>query len=482
VTRQWRRGSGRGAGLRTGRVVLAGAAALCVMAVLPGQAWAAGAPGSYAYAFQPGAEQVSGAGTTSEAKGLESGATYRDAIKPGGKLFYRVDLDAKTNAYVSAVAVPVPGTKVAFGDKIEVSLQSRDGTDCSSDSESFGSGEFARPIAAYAFRESGKADYASCQDAGSYYVVIERTSDEASDPGPWELEIRDVLEPGLRKAGPTEAPTNWPSASPEPLTDNPAARAGGAGFYDAAELRKGQWSAKIKPGESLFYRVPVDWGQQLFTSVDLGSSDGSGFVGSALSMALYNPALGLVDSGNSVLYDGKQKTTSIPPLPPVAYENRFDFSDAQRGMRFAGSYYVRISLSPKVGEVFGEKAYGLTLQVNVSGSPKGGPAYAGDPGIFDVSGHGLLGPGGAGGAGGTGGGAGDGTGVGGVDGVSDGTMRLVAVSGIGAGTVLVLGLGAWTLLARRRGARGAGGPQGPGGPQGSGGPQGPGQYRPPSAW
>lgn len=53
-----------------------------------------------------------------------------------------------------------------------------------------------------------------------------------------------------------------------------------------------------------------------------------------------------------------------------------------------------------------------------------------------------------------------------------GSMKLVAAAGIGAGTVLVLGLGVWTLLARRRTAALPG--QGPG--------QVPGQYGPPPAW
>ncbi|MCZ0980358.1 hypothetical protein O1L60_18945 [Streptomyces diastatochromogenes] len=33
---------------------------------------------------------------------------------------------------------------------------------------------------------------------------------------------------------------------------------------------------------------------------------------------------------------------------------------------------------------------------------------------------------------------------------ADGTMKAVAAAGIGTGTFLLLGLGAWTLLARRR--------------------------------
>ncbi|MFF1955876.1 hypothetical protein ACFVWX_02575 [Streptomyces sp. NPDC058220] len=457
-----------------GRVALAGAAAMCAMVALPGQAWAAGEPNPYV--FQPEAKQITGATTTSDAKPLDPGSTYRDSIGPGGKLIYRLDLDAKTNAYVSAVAVPKLGTKVAFGDKIEVSLQNRQGNDCSSNDARFGtSGEYPRPLAAYAYRLIEKGAY-SCQEEGPYFVVIERTSEAGSTPDPWDLEIRHVSEPGLKEAGPTQAPSVWPSASPVPVGGAPRVREGGTSFYDAKGLAQGEWTAKIEPGASLFYRVPVDWGQQLYASADLGSSDGEGFVSGAFAVSLYNPARGLVDSSDSVSYDGKQKTTALDPLPPVAYENRFGFSTGDKDMRFAGWYYLRVSLHPEVAEKFGAKPYGLTLRVNVKGQARSGPGYAGPAGDFTVTPEKLDDAS---------------NGQSGADVARSDMMQLVAAAGIGAGTVLVLGLGVWTLLARRRADQGAGQSQGPDQGQGQLPGQGPAdaptrpthQYGPPpSGW
>lgn len=420
-------------------MALAGMAAICAVAALPGQAEAAGEPSPYV--FQPGAVRIIGAATTSDAERLDAGSTYRDSIRPGGKLIYRLDLDAKTNAYVSAVAVPKLNTKVAYGDKIKVSVQNREGNDCSSNDAGFGvSGEFARPLAAYAYRVIGKDAY-SCQEAGPYFVVVERTSKDTSTPEPWDLEIRHVSEPGLREAGPSEAPSVWPSASPEPVGDGPRVREGGTSFYDATGLTQGEWTARIEPGASLFYRVPVDWGQQLFVSADLGSSGGTGFVSGAVAVSLYNPARGLVDSRDSMSYDGKQKTTALEPLPPVAYENRFGSGSGDSDMRFAGWYYLRVSLNPQVGEVFGEKPYGLTLRVNVKGRAESGPGYAGPAGDFTVTPEKLD----------------DATnGQSSEDAARSDRMALVAASGIGAGTVLLVGLGAWTLLARRRVGRAPG--------------------------
>lgn len=103
-------------------------------------------------------------------------------------------------------------------------------------------------------------------------------------------------------------------------------------------------------------------------------------------------------------------------------------------------------------ERFGAGPYGLTLRVQVTGTAQDPPGYLGqsvprdtfavteqdrkaaDGWTSDAS------------AGGTGDDRADGTRA--RDG--DVAMRVVAVSGIGAGSVLVLGLGLWTMIARRR--------------------------------
>ncbi|WP_244375734.1 hypothetical protein [Streptomyces ficellus] len=435
-------------------------------AVLPGRAWAvapgaagatdsSGGPG--AYAFAEGITPIRGAAGTSDAPRLTAGETYKDALKSGSELVYRLDLDAKSNAYVSAVAVPKPGSKVATSDRLKVSVQDRNGIDCGSNDARFGSADFPRPLAAFAYRTM-KRDGSTCQEAGPYYAVIERESDAGSTADAWDLEIRHELEPGLKTEGPTAAPENWPSASPPAPAGGSRERTGGASFSDATGLTTGEWTDHIEPGQSRFYRVPVDWGQQLFASADLGSSPGSGSVGGALAVTMFNPMQGVVNSADSVLYDGDQKSVDLDPMPPVKYENRYDYRAQFSNARFAGWYYLRVSLNPKVAEEFGKKPYGLTLRVTVRGDAAPAPAYDGPAGIFDVSAadeeaaaNGQSGP----------------------EAERSGTMKLVAATGIGAGSVLLLGLGAWALLARRRAARTA---------RPDAGSAGPPQFGPPTSW
>lgn len=434
------RGRFRAAGVRVAAVCAAGGVALGVMVAaavaLPGRAWAAG---EVPYAFDGTAQQVRGAASSGDAQQLKAGATYRDSIGKDGRLYYRVALDDKRNAYVSVVAVPRPGAKTEYGDGIKVTMQDGSGSQCGYQESSFESAGFTRPLTAYAHRTI-EADGSSCQRAGSYYVLVERTSKSASTPEDWPLEIRYVAEPGVKKTGPTKLPENWPSSSPQPLTGEPRKRQGGAGFHDATSVRQGEWRADIAPGQTLFYRVPVDWGQQIFASAELGSSAaGEGaYVGNALVLSLDNPARGHVDQ-DTVSYDGDPATLALDPHRPVAFENRFSSNNYTNAMRFAGWYYLSATLSPEVAKAYGDKAVPLILRVNVTGTAKAGPAYDGDAGPFEVTADDR-----------------DAAASGQSDAQAErsDTMALVATAGIGTGSVLLLALGVWTVVARRGASQG----------------------------
>ncbi|MFB7572718.1 hypothetical protein [Streptomyces sp. NPDC056165] len=411
----------------------AAAAALCLAAAVPGpSAFAAGEPEPYA--FTDDARSVTGATSTTDAARLEPGHTYRSSLPGSGKLYYRLDLDATATAYVSVTAVPGPGTTVAATDGLRISVQDARGTSCSSQAAHFGPSRSPHPIAAWGAREvsSGRS---LCQGAGAYYVLVERVGAEGSSSGTWPLELAAVSEPPLKRTGATSAPESWNSASPEPVTGQAAERAGGAGFAAASTLGQGVWRTRIRPGQTLFYQVPVDWGQQPSATVELGSSSGgSGYVSGALTLSLYNPVRGHVEEAYAG-YTGRQTSATLAPLPPVAHANRHGFADQVKGMRFAGLHYLVVHLAAQTADSFGEGPYGLILRVRVHGTAQPGPDYAGrsEPGrLFEVTAHDR--------AAATPAGAADGSAA----------LRALAVGGIGAGTVLLAVLGVWTVLARRR--------------------------------
>ncbi len=148
------------------------------------------------------------------------------------------------------------------------------------------------------------------------------------------------------------------------------------------------WQDDVRPGGTLFYKVPVDWGQQLSVTAELGGSDGgSGYVTRALDLALYNPVRGSVDEAG-LGYRGSARSVALEPLPPVEYRNRYSVVDHVNGMRFAGSYYLVVHLSTELADSFGQGPLPVTLRVRVGGSAHAGPGYAAKPeprNIFEVT-------------------------------------------------------------------------------------------------
>lgn len=445
-----------------GRRTVRGAVVAAVLCAVVGTGSGGGfeavaAPNAYAYDFAGDARAVEGAASTTDAVQLEPGGTYRSTLPVNGRVYYRLELDAASNAYVSATAVPRQGTTVSSSDGVKVAVQDADARSCSYDSTRFGPSRSPHPVAAWASRVTD-GETTACQGAGTYYVVVDRIDSAGSSSDDWDLELTYVSEPGLAEKGETVAPESPESDadSPDPLAGAAVRRAGGAGFATATAVGQGVWQDDITPGQTLFYRVPVDWGQQLHAVAELGSSSsgGSRYVTAALVMSLYNPARGYVD--DEVLgYDGRQTSAALDPLPPVAYANRYGVGDRTTGTRFAGSYYLVVHLGEQMTERFGAGPYGLTLRVQVSGTAQDAPGYLGQSvpqDTFAVTEQDREAAGGWTSSGVAGGTEADASAAG-SGGGGDAAMRVVAVSGIGAGSLLVLGLGLWTLVARRRAAR-----------------------------
>jgi hypothetical protein len=165
-----------------------------------------------------------------------------------------------------------------------------------------------------------------------------------------------------------------------------------------------------------------------------GAGGGSGYADGALTLSLYNPVRGPVEDAYAG-YSGRPTAAGIAPLPPVDYANRYGFADQVKAMRFAGWYYLVVHLAARTAQSFGEGPYVLTLRVKVSGTARPGPGYAGgsEPhNLFEVTARDRVAASASGARGGS------------------AALWALAVGGIGVGTVLLAGLGGWTVAARRR--------------------------------
>ncbi|MFD6275450.1 hypothetical protein ACFWFI_07735 [Streptomyces sp. NPDC060209] len=414
---------------RPGGGALVGVAALLCVLLLPGTAAAHlradDAPGG-ASSYRPaqGALPVTGTESSADGPQLERAKIYSDTIGPGEKKYYRVRLDETSNAFVSTVLAPPPGTKSGILDGIQLSLTSADGTPCSSSPAMYFGGDTTRPIAGYASRRIGD-DSTACRQAGDYLYTVAWAGPQTSGAAKWPIELTYMAEPGLKPgAAEPQAPTSWSSKAPSAGGEGtPQKVNGGTGFNDAVAVDDGTWRDDLRPGDSRFYKVPVAWGQQLFLRAQLANSTSgsSAFSANGLRLALYNTARGLV-SDKSTGYTGTPTGVDLGTAP-AAYANRFArASDGESAMRFEGWYYIQVSLDPKVSS-----SVPMTLNVGLEGTAQQGPPYDGDA---EAAGFGL---------GSTGSGSGEAL-----------TMRAIGFAGIGTGTVLVLGLGAWQLLSRRR--------------------------------
>ncbi|WP_185993796.1 hypothetical protein [Streptomyces benahoarensis] len=421
---------------------------VAVLAALSAVAWAPGAVGTASaadgaadlkevprYTTAPDATPVNGRASAADAPEIGKG-TYTDSIERGEQKYYTVPLDARSTAYFSVVAAPPPGTKVEdHTDRLKISVQNVDGTLCDREADpAFRGGGTAYPIADYATR-GVDGDSAQCRNAGAYYLVVTREGSATSGPQAWPIEITHLSEPGLKGAAPTTpAESSQPSATPAPPASGTKRKArGGSGFHTAGAVGTGLWKDRIRPGESRFYRVPVDWGQRLNLSAELpnaatGTAEG---VFKALGVTAYNPARGVIDEDTFVRYDGRPAASKLFTAP-VSYGNRFAVTDDVRAMRVAGWYYLEVTLHPDAARFFPDGA-DVTLRVDVRGAARSGPGYAGPAGDFSVTPgdretaeKGLTG-----------------------EQAGGGNLRTLGYAGIATGAVLLAVLAAWTLLARR---------------------------------
>lgn len=444
---------------RTGRTAgsagLAAAAALCAAAVLPGTAGAAvpaaGPDGLPPYATAPDARRVTGSTGGGTPPSIEPGF-HTDEIAPGERKDYRVVLDDSSDVWISAVALPEPGSDVGGNEGIEVSLRSAEGANCGESSVDFGSGESARPIADHAWRMIRRDGY--CQEAGEYVFSVERRGADpsgasaglagAAGAGRWPLEIRFMREPGLKEPADASPPPMETLVPPAPPTGRTRPLRGGTGFNDAARMDEGNWSDELRPGETRFYRVPLDWGQRLFTEVEFGAA-GSGdapYVGNALRVDFYNTARGRITTQSQGYQAARPARLSVASRR-VAYANRYAGGTELGDTRFAGWYYIAVHAHEDLaGSVDG--AVPLVLRTRVEGAPRPGPGYAGDAAR---AGFGVAADGPGSTARNRSAAARE------AEAGSGETLRVVGWAGIGTGVALLAGLGLWTVLARRGAAR-----------------------------
>ncbi|NGN63913.1 hypothetical protein G5C51_08345 [Streptomyces sp. A7024] len=402
------------------------------------------------YKIDPSAKAVKGASSSADGPRLAAGQVYKDSLKAGDEKYYQVKLDSKSTAHVSATAAPKPGSKTGQMDGFSIALTSTAGDECGDQELTFRS-ENSRVLSGEALRPLPE-DIGECNAAGIYYVVVKRQSQGTSDQSAWPLELQLRNEPALKVHKGNKAPDYTdldeqnppapPGGKAKPVT-------GGLGFTDAGSMGAGVWRDEIVPGETRYYRMPVDWGQQPYSAVEFGNAKSGDSTDDDINKAydgamvrMYGP--GRASFANESAWFSGIKPTSLTVFgPPVKYENRYDIATDYGPVSIAGWYYVAVTVSPELGGKL-KKPVPVTLRNTIKGEPAAAPGYRGD---LAAAGFGVSDADREAAETGKSGEAAE---------ESDGKMTIAYV-GIGAGVVLLGGLGVWMLVARRKpAAAGAG--------------------------
>ncbi len=201
------------------------------------------------------------------------------------------------------------------------------------------------------------------------------------DPALSPVELVIVEEPPVSTTGGLPAPARTADNQPHPV---PLGRSlgkvtGTPSFADAPTLTPGTWTDTIQPGEQLFYRMPVDWGQAPAVTFRLPSAGDKGW--GSVDLAVFSPdripvALPLLpgtSTGSLWTYD--DGTSVHAGLVPVRYRNREDYSEAIYPMSIAGDYYFSLRMSDTSGGCWQTP---VEISLAVDGPVEGEPKYV-DP-------------------------------------------------------------------------------------------------------
>ncbi|MEV0491027.1 vWA domain-containing protein [Streptomyces atratus] len=324
-----------------------------------------------------------GAATGDRAPVLVPGQ-YLDTVGPGEKRYYAVGLDAVSTADFSATAVPQPGAAVDTFDALRTSIAYGTDSSCATDTARFYQTKGATPLTSAVARIPSAEGSRGCDRAGRYWLVVERESKKGSDAAQWPLELVYGVEAPLKK-GVTPA-----ASAPEygaggknavPASGNPRDVRGGTGFNDAEKLGKGAWRDRILPSQTLWYKVPAGWGQQVRYNVEFANEPTVERVAPMYSYGatqLFTPARFPVGGGaeftSSTLYSGRPAAIRMGSVP-VAWTNRYEYRSTVRPVHAGGEFYISVTLGAQAAEITENARIGVVLRVSVLGDERAGPEH-----------------------------------------------------------------------------------------------------------
>ncbi|MFI6365381.1 VWA domain-containing protein [Nocardia sp. NPDC050630] len=329
---------------------------------------------------------------------------YLDTIGQREKRYWAVDVPTGATAYFSGT-LSFPRLRAISPTEdlnvLQMRVYGADGEDCNvfEFESSTKSSDGVALTVAKAFdgatkERTGNSGSDKCKGGGRYYFQLAWEKVSAGVPERLPIELIVGIEPAVTDAGPIAVapPTTFvePNGADAPV-------AGGSSFTVAATLPgSGRYTDALQPGEFVFYRVRLDWGQGLAYRVRFGANGVRGLDNlSNIRTTLYSPIREEIDSDFSSYTgtEGVLPTNKAIATVPIRYNNRKADQLEPRREAVAGWYYIAV----KLGSTFeqGEnRPVPVQLDLTVTDTKDSGPKYAstiGD-GVFGENSTGVKTP------------------------------------------------------------------------------------------
>lgn len=316
--------------------------------------------------FRPTGAPVEGAADAAAAPELTPGA-WVDDLAPGESKFYRLDVpDGAVPVVNGALIAGATQPRLASPENFLVVLTDESGQECARGSASQVSRSFTAGATATGPRaEAGGSS--PCASPGPRLLRVERQFDGGEGSNTVELLYSRI-------GAPDEGAEPAPQVQPGPrggTTSDPTAVRGGTSYGDAPFLGTGSWTDTVRTSETLYYRVPVGWGQALRATATFTRASGS----KLQPLVEVHDAL-RVDPGNRRVV---QLTSSSPRearVETTPVRGPESVGDPVTPFRIAGDEYVVVNGSELLGsdrkasarlrldlEVIGEQVEGPRLTV-----------------------------------------------------------------------------------------------------------------------
>ncbi|MCF2528705.1 vWA domain-containing protein [Yinghuangia soli] len=339
--------------------------------------------------YRPAGTPVTGTPVRETAPVLRPGE-YLDVMPPttaGEQPFrhYAIDVPAGATAYASAT-VPLnapPG--IGAANAIRVGITTVSGEVCASSRHrrDAPNGGYATAHATATMPTGAQAPSGTCGGGGRFLIQVDNLENmvTAGRSTAVPMEITVLIAPEVRNS--QALPAAWtPGDTPKAEAKSPAPTAvsGGGSYGDAPLLGEGVFTDTARPGEEIYYRVRLDWGQRLVYRLDLAglpAAEQAGLGGKTLAnTGPLSPVRNwaLLPRGG----DDWREYTGAPlsfdsATAPVRHRNLESGQPSIAAASLPGDYFIWLQIDPEKTDP--ALAVPFTLTVDVVGDPEGAPQY-----------------------------------------------------------------------------------------------------------